>query len=415
MLDISAENTPKLWNKYFIMVSLANIFMAFSIQFISIVLALYVSSLGGTASYTGFILTAFTVSALIMRVISGRLVDKKGRRMVAVVGLATAGLASVLFVFFPYLAALPIIRVIQGIGYSIAVTAIAVAVTDVIPRTHLGEGIGYFGLGRTISMALAPVIALQLIQSGDYRPVFYLSAASLFICTGLMYFCKYDLDPKMIAMRQADIDGDAKRFQKAAPQKASLIWTLFEKSAIPCTLIMILVSVAMTSSMSFITLFARDSGIGNAGLYFTLQAVFMFVSRLAAGKITDKYHPLVSIIPGLALYILSYSLLAIPGGSVPLFFASAVCSGLGGGVIMPALNAVVVKGVPVNRRGAASATFMMAMDIGVGLGSPLWGYIIDHGNFSMVFAGSAIFCLAAVFASAALLGGKRKSKEIEAA
>jgi MFS family permease len=381
--------------------------MAFSIQFISTTLALYVNFLGGSASYTGFILTAFTISALIMRIISGRLVDKKGRRMVAVIGLAIAGLSSCLFLLFPALGALAPIRIIQGAGYSIAVTAIAVGVTDVLPRKNLGEGIGYFGLGRTISMALAPVIALELIKSNDFRPVFALSALSLFASVVLMFICKYEIDPKIIAMHQAEAASDARLAKPAAPQKVSLIWTLFEKSAIPCTLIMTVVSIAMTSSMSFITLFAKDQGIGNAGLYFTLQAAFMFISRLVAGKMTDKYSPLVSVVPGLALYVLGYGLLALPDVSTTIFFVAAAFSGLGGGVIIPALNAVVIKGVPTNRRGAASATFMMAMDIGVGIGSPLWGFIIDRANFSMVFAGSAICCLVAIFASLVLLRNKR--------
>jgi MFS family permease len=159
--------------------------------------------------------------------------------------------------------------------------------------------------------------------------------------------------------------------------------------------------------MSFITLFAKDQGIGNAGLYFTLQAVFMFISRLVAGKMTDKYSPLVSVVPGLALYVLGYGLLALPDVTMTIFFIAAALSGLGGGVIIPALNAVVIKGVPTNRRGAASATFMMAMDIGVGIGSPLWGYVIDHANFSMVFAGSALCCLISIFASIILLRNRK--------
>ena len=45
---------------------------------------------------------------------------------------------------------------------------------------------------------------------------------------------------------------------------------------------------------------------------------------------------------------------------------------------------------PVNRRGAANATFYMAMDIAIGLGGYFWGVTADVAGTRMVYLGTAL-------------------------
>ena len=43
----------------------------------------------------------------------------------------------------------------------------------------------------------------------------------------------------------------------------------------------------------------------------------------------------------------------------------------------PLLNAMAVVNAPSERRGSANATFLMFMDLGIGVGSFVWGLTID--------------------------------------
>ena len=56
---------------------------------------------------------------------------------------------------------------------------------------------------------------------------------------------------------------------------------------------------------------------------------------------------------------------------------AAVLYGLGSSWPMPALNAVVIRLAPPERRGAANATFFTFLDLGVGLGTIVPDHIDD--------------------------------------
>ena len=62
------------------------------------------------------------------------------------------------------------------------------------------------------------------------------------------------------------------------------------------------------------------------------------------------------------------------------------------GMLMPVFNTLAVQRAPAHRRGAASATFYLFIDIGIGLGSAIWGLVIDYLGFDAMFTGAAI-CL----------------------
>ncbi|MBQ1435344.1 MAG: MFS transporter, partial [Clostridia bacterium] len=82
----------------------------------------------------------------------------------------------------------------------------------------------------------------------------------------------------------------------------------------------------------------------------------------------------------------------------------AVIYGVGVGAALPTTNALVVKYAPIDRRGSANATYYSSFDIGIGVGSALWGFVIDYlGGYSVAFIGAGIFCIIAIIMSAFIL------------
>src|SRR5690606_8344391 len=96
--------------------------------------------------FIGFIIGIFTFSALIIRPFAGHWLETRGRKIVFLTGLSIFILsigsysiaAGMLFLF--------VMRIIQGIGWGLSTTATGTIVTDIIPASRRGEGIGYFGL-----------------------------------------------------------------------------------------------------------------------------------------------------------------------------------------------------------------------------------------------------------------------------
>jgi len=232
-------------------------------------------------------------------VFAGRLVDTKGRRKVIIAGIIIFAAASFGFSLFPFKTALPLLRLIQGAGYSIAATALSVAITDVIPKKRMGEGIGYFGLSNSVATAIRPAIALMLISDNSFKMVFHAAASSLMVGGLLTLFCNYERKSNRSQSVQKLEDEKTLTKIDSSAAKINKLWIYFEKTAIPFTIISLFSTIAMSATTFFLVLYTRSEAIANAGLFFTLSAAFMVAARLFAGKIADKFHPLYSLIPGL--------------------------------------------------------------------------------------------------------------------
>jgi len=392
----------RLLNRYFFVITAVSTLSGLTMQLFNATMSLYVDELGGSASFTGVLVLLFAIMATIVRIFTGRLVDVRGRRIMVIAGLIIYLAASLAFAFFPYLSALPYLRLLQGAGYSISFTAMSVAITDVIPKNRMGEGMGYFGLGNAITTATGPLIALALIAGDSYNNVFYVAAATLAVSTLLMMAFNHE---KAMNLQFKP----AKSTQPAT--QGSQFRKFFEKSAIPYAVVSILSSVAMSATLSFLMLYATGRDIKEAGLYFTFSAVFMVVARLLTSKISDRRGTLAALIPGFLLMILSFACLLLSEQMLILYYAAGVLAGLGNGMASPALNAAVIRVAPDHRRGAASATFMLSYDIGFGLGAILWGAVIDMAGFSALFIGCMIAIALAIVLSIIFI---RKNENFQA-
>ncbi|MCR4606789.1 MAG: MFS transporter [Oscillospiraceae bacterium] len=414
-MDNMNSNTGEmsLWSKHLIKLLFANIFVVSCMFFHNAVTTLYVVSIGGTAAYAGLMLTCFTVVAMVMRIISGQLLDRKGRRKIILFGLViyAAATASLTLPFLPYL---PVARALQAIGYSTITTGLSVAVADVSPLPKMGEGLGYYILTNNLATALGPVIALWIYSiAQNYAVVYYASIGLLAIAFAIMLFCRYENDRDFFERKRsyelACLGERAINAQQLKEEKQSFISTILEKKALPSTVCSIFIFLGHGAIVAYIVLFATSISIENASLFFMLQAAATIVARLAFAKLSDRHHPLMSIIPGALILALGYFLLMNAPDRHILFYIAGVALGMGAGIANPSLNAEAVKYVPQSRRGAASATFFMSNDIGIGTGGLIWGSILDSYGFRPVFLGCSICIFISIAFSILFFARKRET------
>lgn len=401
-----------LFSPYYILIALFSLMVGMGLQIFNSTTALYVSALGGSAEDAGLMLSCFTIAATLMRLAGGAL-DKIGRRKIIVVGaliFAAAAYAYNLGVV-KYLYA---IRFVQGIGYSLATTGIGVAITDVIPQPRMGEGIGYYGLSQTLTMAVGPTLALALCRQGQgpFGNVF-LAATIMLVATAVgMVFCRYEKDAAFQAKKslaeagyvppaRIDPSGDAR------PQKG--FWAVFEKSAAPVAVPTFALALTSAATVAFLTLYATGAGIENIGLYFLLNALATVTARLSLGRLADRVSVTSMVLPGFAIVAAGFICLIL-SARIPLLFALAgLLGGFGNGMISPTLNAEVIRRAPNTRRGAATATYLVVIDIGIGAGAYLWGLVLDFaGSFTTLFACCVGCCVAGALATVLLLTPRRR-------
>lgn len=178
-----------------------------------------------------------------------------------------------------------------------------------------------------------------------------------------------------------------------------------EQTALRTCIVMIFSVLAVSAVFSFMPLFGEERNIDNIGLFFTFYAVSMIVTRILTGKIADQYGYIKVIIPSIAITLLLFITL-IYAYSLPMVLLAAIFYGVGYGTLQPVLNAVVIKLSPVERRGAANATFFATLDIGFGLGSFIWGGVSQVAGFTVVFIGCAACIVASLLAFYFILRGQ---------
>ena len=389
MKTSSLNNVVKerLWTKNFITITIAILFSSINAQMVSNNISLYIDALGGSATLSGTLMLVYTLAALGSRFICGYLLDRKGRIIIMIAGCIVFAASSIAFDIFKFLGIVPFLRLFQGIALAMISTATATAIVDVVPKNRMAEGIGYSGLANSIATAIGPSLGLYLINGDDFSLLF-LGSAVLIAFSGVFFvFNKSgNYQEKLPAESMA---------KNVIIKNKIAIWDFIERDSLIPSLALMMAIISATSVYFFLTLFAKQNNNEYAGLFFIIAAIFMVISRVSSGRLTDKKGALYVVVPGLLISSSSYLILAFTN-SLQLFFIAGALFGFSMGMILPAFNFEAVYYAMPNRRGVASATYLMFMDAGFGIGSILCGFLIDHSGFQTMYCfatASSIFAI----------------------
>lgn len=361
--DTEVQKKEPLWTRDFILISIASLFITMGFQMLLPVLPVFSAKLGGSDSWAGMVIGIFTISAVLMRPIAGRLLDKQGRRGVYIVGLMVFFICVVAYQWTSTILVLLILRFIHGFGWGASSTASSTIASDIIPKSRLGEGMGYFGLTSTLAMAIAPALGLELLSGYGFNAVFFISAAVVLISILIALPIKYQKP-------------------EASPKKGQA--GIIERSAIFPAVVIFFITMTYGAIVSFIALYAGQKQVENIGLFFTVYAVAVLISRPYFGQLTDKKGAAYAVLPGIICVIVSMCFIYF-ANSIGVFLIAGFIYGIGFGAIQPALQAMSVRKVDNTRRGAANATFFLGFDLGIGTGAILWGIIAESFGYQLIY------------------------------
>lgn len=360
-------------------------------QSFTTVIPLFSTSIGGDNVVAGLLVAIYMVGAIAIRPIWGYLADTKSRYLVVILGASLVALSMIGYNFAATIPVLMILRLVQGIGFSGNTNTTATMAADVIPEKRMSEGIGYYGLANVLATAIGPTLALSVSEGLGFSSFFKICTVVAFVCVLLACTIRYEKkQPKVKA-------GEKPKIQ------------LYEKSAVPASLVMFFVSFCSGSVSGFVSLLAVARGIENYKVYFMVYASALLVVRLFTGKICDKKGPRAVILPAFGSIVVAFVLFAM-AHNLPVLLVAGVFFGIGYGIAQPTLNAVVMMNSGKEKRGAANSTFYICMDLGGAIGAAIAGVISEHLGYSTLYIICEVYVICAFLLFEFMVCRRRKKQ-----
>jgi len=356
----------KLWTRDLVLLLGSTMMLWGCHYFLVPVLPMFaVQELGATGAQVGLISSAMTITATIVRPLAGYALDRWGRRWIQI-GFLVAFCGVVWgFGLVRSVAMLFAARALQAIPFGVTTTASVTVAADLVPVSRRGEGTSFFGIAQTVAMAIMPLLALKMLGEGQFSRTFVVAGGFCLVAALFAYLVRHP------PVRD--------------PSTSFSLRSIVEKRVLGISLIQMFVSTGYGSVVVFITLYADQTGIGNAGLFFMMSAVGTILTRSVAGRVFDRHGPRWVFGVGLCLLFVAYASLAAWQTSVG-FLVGAFVLGAAMGAIRPTLEAMAVNVVPAARRGAANATLFAGFDVGMALGSSILGAVAQTaGSYATMY------------------------------
>jgi predicted MFS family arabinose efflux permease len=132
--------------------------------------------------------------------------------------------------------------------------------------------------------------------------------------------------------------------------------------------------------------------------YMVCGAVGMVIGGFLLARLGDRLEPLIAAaLAGSALLLL---LAASPWVNGPVALVIASLAGLGTGLAGPSRDMLIRRATPPGATGRVYGLVYSGLDLGFALASPVFGRLLDAGQPTAVFQGSALTLAAAVLSAA---------------
>jgi MFS family permease len=357
----------------------ASFFVAVGFGIIAPTIPLFAKSFGVNNAQVGTIISAFALARFASGLISGKLVDKFGERLVYTVGIAFVAISSFASALAQSYEQLLIFRSAGGLGSSMFSVAAGSIILRAVRDDQRARAQSLYNGSFLVGMMAGPVIG-GFLTAISLRAPLLVYAFLLVVASAAGGFL---LRNSVLAARPTEKSTVVKTSMREAlamrPYVIALIisfttaWVLFGMSRSVLPLFMV---EDMKSSASFI-------GIG-----FTISAVVQGLYLLRAGRLSDERGRKFSAITGLIYLGISVALLALTFH--PWVFLLSMFIGAFGSAFLSTTPSAIVGDVLKGKGGQVIALYQMSGDAGAMVAPVVLGFIADHYGFRSTFAISAL-------------------------
>lgn len=365
------EATPRLLSPTFLLVMLSMLAYFTAVGAITPTLPRFVEGpLNGGGLEVGAVIGAFALTAVLLRPLSGRMSDQRGRRILIIFGGISVGLSILAYSFSESLPLLIFWRLVTGVGEAFFYVGAASVINDLAPDERRGEALSYFSLALFGGLAIGPITGETILNASSFDWVWVFAGASA-LFAGAVGFIVPETRP-------ADAgDTPGKLVNKAAILPGTVLATNIW---------------ALATFSSFVVLHALDIGMSGGRFVFALNSGVIIGIRLFGARLPDKLGAKKAGSSALIAVMVGMLVMGVWAEPAGLYIGTFIYS-IGHALAFPALMTLAISRAPASERGSVIGTFTAFFDLSFGVGAVSAGAIADALGYQGAFIAAAFVAL----------------------
>ena len=343
-----------------------------------LLLPLYIQRLGGDEADIGLVQGLYSAAGIVCQPVVGALIDYLGRRFFMRLGAVLLVVSCALFVVASPLPLLGVLRILQGVAFSVFFVANYIHVVEMVPAERRGWALGIFGLSGLVSTSLAPLFGEFMIRRFGF-PAFFMATTLIAAVATVMCWRVRDVRPAALGAR---------------PGLHVIREGLLELRHMHMA-IGLFFGLGTGTIFTFLPTFGEDLGITSVGLFYTAYAAAAMLVRVVGGNLIDVRGRRAVIIPCMFVQAAATCIIALIAilfapalrlPVLPFIFLAGFLAGAAHGFLYPAMSALLMDVTPERRRGSAVGIFSSVILVGNSFGAIAFGYVAHGLGYAVMWS-----------------------------
>jgi MFS family permease len=270
-------------------------------------------------------------------------------------------------------------------------TATIAMCSDLAPVERLARSMGVIGVGGLVANALGPLVAEEVLRRFGAGWLYNVSVLFLLGSLVCLLLTREIAPPESNAVANGaggGGDGGARSVLRAVPWAVAAII-----AAMP-----VFHGAVRGAMIYFIAVFGSSVGVGRVAPFFLIFSLAAILTRFGLSDLSDTHGRKKVILPAALIIVANLFVIAEVRG-LPLLLVAGFFGGLGQGLIFPALSTYIIDFLGRGNKGLAISLYLSFFDVGMGLGSPVFGWVSDLAGYRWMYriAGLCLLAATAVF------------------
>jgi predicted MFS family arabinose efflux permease len=333
----------------------------------------YLAEIGLPDWQIGLVLGAFGVASLLGRPVAGAATDRYGPRAIMLCGSAALALGAIGVPVTGSVLMLLGLRLLQAVGYVAFTTAGTALIVGLVAPEERARRLAVFGAAANLAISLVPAVIAALLTMAAVSAGLVVSAV-LAALGGVL----------ALALPSESRTGRVGR--------RPIAWAIPRRVWLPM-LAAGLLGAGFAAFFQFAPILGERRGV-SAGVLYSVYGASIIATRLIGGRVLDRTG--IGRVVALAAVLMALGYALVAGSQGPtLVLVAPLLVAASGGLFHPALIAHHAALLP-DAPGRASAAFYVAFDLGIGLGSWLFGLMLQLGGLPALYWSAAALAAAAL-------------------